>query len=146
MKEIISKYSIVALDTVIFIYHFEKSKTYFKLTKEIFSRLDENQDFSAITSILTLLEVSVKPIEDSRDDLLKEYSDKLLYDNKLTTLMIEEDVAIKAAELRAKYRIRTPDAIQIATSIIGKAGAFITNDIDLKKVKEIEVLILDDFL
>jgi len=65
MKEIISKYSIVALDTVIFIYHFEKSKTYFKLTKEIFSRLDENQDFSAITSILTLLEVSVKPIEDS---------------------------------------------------------------------------------
>lgn len=146
MKEIISKYSIVALDTVIFIYHFEKSKTYFKLTKEIFSRLDENQEFSAITSILTLLEVSVKPIEDSRDDLLKEYSDKLLYDNKLTTLMIERDVAIKAAELRAKYRLRTPDAIQIATSIIGKAGAFITNDIDLKKVKEIEVLILDDFL
>jgi predicted nucleic acid-binding protein len=146
MKEIISKYSIVALDTVIFIYHFEKSKTYFKLTKEIFSRLDENQEFSAITSILTLLEVSVKPIEDSRDDLLKEYSDKLLYDNKLTTLMIERDVAIKAAELRAKYRLRTPDAIQIATSIIGKAGAFITNDMDLKKVKEIEVLILDDFL
>ncbi|MBW2554984.1 MAG: type II toxin-antitoxin system VapC family toxin [Deltaproteobacteria bacterium] len=146
MKEIISKYSIVALDTVIFIYHFEKSKTYFKLTKEIFSRLDENQDFSAITSILTLLEVSVKPIEDSRNDLLKEYSDKLLYDDKLTTLMIERDVAIKAAELRAKYRIRTPDAIQIATSIIGNAGAFITNDIALKKVKEIVVLILDDFL
>jgi len=146
MKEIISKYSIVALDTVIFIYHFEESKTYFKLTKEIFSRLDEDKDFSAITSILTLLEVSVKPIEDSRDDLLKEYSDKLLYDNKLTTLMIERDVAIKAAELRAKYRLRTPDAIQIATSIIGKAGAFITNDIDLKKVKEIEVLILGDFL
>ena len=146
MKEIISKYSIVALDTVIFIYHFEKSKTYFKLTKEIFSRIDGNKDFSAITSILTLLEVSVKPIEDSRDDLLEEYSDKLLYDNKLTTLMIERDVAIKAAELRAKYRLRTPDAIQIATSIIGKAGAFITNDMDLKKVKEIEVLILDDFL
>jgi predicted nucleic acid-binding protein len=142
MKEIISKYSIVALDTVIFIYHFEKSKTYFKLTKEIFSRLDENQDFSAITSILTLLEVSVKPIEDSRNDLLKEYSDKLLYDDKLTTLMIERDVAIKAAELRAKYRIRTPDAIQIATSIIGNAGAFITNDIALKKVKEIVVLII----
>jgi len=70
----------------------------------------------------------------------------LLYDDKLTTLMIERDVAIKAAELRAKYRIRTPDAIQIATSIIGNAGAFITNDIALKKVKEIVVLILDDFL
>lgn len=95
---------------------------------------------------MTLLEVSVKPIEDLRDDLLKEYSEKLLYDNKLTTLIIERDVVIKAAELRAKYRLRTPDAIQIATSIIGKAGAFITNDIDLKKVKEAEVLILDDFL
>lgn len=146
MKEIISKYSIVAIDSVVFIYHFEKSKTYFKLTKEIFSRLDENHDFSAITSILTLLEVSVKPIEDSREDLLKEYSSKLLYDNKLTTLMIERDVAIKAAELRAKYKIRTPDAIQIATSIIGRADAFITNDRVLKKVKEMDILILDDFL
>lgn len=146
MKEIISKYAVVALDTVVFIYHFEKNKSYFKLTKEIFSRLDKNKDFSAITSILTLLEVAVKPIVDSRNDLLKEYSDKLLYDDKLTTLMIESDTAIKAAELRAKYGIKTPDAIQIATSIIGKANVFITNDAGLKKIKEIEVLILDDFI
>jgi len=110
MKEKISQYSVVALDTVVFIYHFEKNKSYFKLTKEIFSRLDKNKDFSAITSILTLLEVSVKPIVDSRNDLLKEYSNKLLYDDKLTTLMIESDIAIKAAELRAKHGIKTPDS------------------------------------
>jgi len=146
MKEKISQYSVVALDTVVFIYHFEKNKSYFKLTKEIFSRLDKNKDFSAITSILTLLEVSVKPIVDSRNDLLKEYSNKLLYDDKLTTLMIESDIAIKAAELRAKHGIKTPDAIQIATSIIGKANVFITNDSALKKIKEIEVLLLDDYL
>ena len=55
MKERISQYTVVALDTVIFIYHFEKNKSYFKLTKEIFSRFDKNKDFSAITSILTFI-------------------------------------------------------------------------------------------
>lgn len=146
LKERLSKYSLVGLDTAVFIYHFEKSRTYFKLTKEIFSRLDKDEDFTAVTSILTLLEVSVKPIKESRNDLLKEYSTKLLYDEKLTSWMVDGDIARRAAELRARYGIRTPDAIQIATSIIGKSNAFITNDENLKKVKEIEVLILDDFL
>jgi hypothetical protein len=69
LKEKISKYFAVGLDTAVFIYHFEKSRTYFKLTKEIFSRLDKDEDFTAITSILALLEVSVKPIKESRNDL-----------------------------------------------------------------------------
>lgn len=146
LKEKISKYLLVGLDTAVFIYHFEKSRTYFKLTKEIFSRLDKDEDFTAITSILTLLEVSVKPIKESRNDLLKEYSTKLLYDEKLTSLMVDGDIVRKAAELRARYGINTPDAIQIATAIIGQCDIFITNVVNLKKVKEIEVLLLDDFL
>lgn len=146
LKDKISKYFVVGLDTAVFIYHFEKSRTYFKLTKEIFSRLDKDEDFTAITSILTLLEVSVKPIKESRNDLLKEYSNKLLNDEKLTSWMIDVDITRKAAELRARHGIRTPDAIQIATSIIGQCNAFITNDGNLKKVKEIEILLLDDYL
>lgn len=47
--------------------------------------------------------------------------------------------------MRAKYSIRTPDAIQIAVGIIYGATKFLTNDPDLKKISEIEVLVLDDF-
>lgn len=146
LAEKIVKYSLVALDTAIFIYHFEKNKKYFELTKDIFSYLDENKDFSAVTSIITLIEISVKPIKDSRNDLVDEYALKLLCDDKLTTRMVDGEIARKTAEIRAKYGIKTPDAIQIATAIVAQANAFITNDGDLKKVKEIEVLILQDFL
>jgi len=137
----------VALDTPIFIYHFEKSNKYFNLTKEIFSRLDDDElDFTAVTSVITLLEISVKPIKESRNDLLEEYSTKLLYDDKLTTFFLDETIALRAAELRAKYAIKTPDAIQIATAIIANTDAFITNDKSLKKVEECTVLVLDEYL
>ena len=46
----------------------------------------------------------------------------------------------------AKYAIRTPDAIQIAVGIIYGADTFLTNDAGLKKVKDIKVVILEDFL
>lgn len=100
--------SLVALDTAIFIYQFEKNNRYFKLTKEIFSRLDEDADFVAITSIITLLEVLVKPFKELQSELAEQYAQKLLYDEKLTTWMINGNVAKKAAEIRAKYGIKTP--------------------------------------
>ena len=42
--------------------------------------------------------------------------------------------------------MKTPDAIQLATAIIATTDFFLTNDPALKKVKEVEVIILDDYL
>lgn len=56
------------------------------------------------------------------------------------------DVARKASDLRAAFRIKAPDAIQIATVMVHGATAFLTNDRIFEKVKEIDVLILDKFL
>ena len=58
-------------------------------------------------------------------------------------------MAEKAAELRAKYdgnglKLKTPDAIQIATGILNEAEIFLTNDTDLKQIEEIEVIVLDE--
>lgn len=38
------------------------------------------------------------------------------------------------------------DALFVATAIEEKADAFVTNDIRLQKVEDIEMLVLDDFL
>jgi len=48
--------------------------------------------------------------------------------------------------LRAKYSIKTPDAIQIAIGVLYGANKFLTNDPGLKKVADITVLVLDEFL
>ena len=55
-------------------------------------------------------------------------------------------IAEKAAVLRSRYGIKTPDAIQLAIAIENDATLFITNDKRLKNVSEIEVLVLQEYL
>lgn len=57
---------------------------------------------------------------------------------------IDEPIAIRAAELRARYGLRTPDALQIATALTHRCDAFLTNDARLKQVDDLRVLVLDD--
>lgn len=55
-------------------------------------------------------------------------------------------LADRAAELNARYRLSTPDAIQLATAIGFGATRFYGNDRGLRKVREIECLIVDDLI
>jgi len=49
------------------------------------------------------------------------------------------------SNLRAKYGMPTPDAIHLGTAMAYRAKAFITNDVHLKSLTEIDVLVLADF-
>jgi predicted nucleic acid-binding protein len=53
-------------------------------------------------------------------------------------------MAERAAELRASYGMRLPDALQIAAALGERCDAFLTNDRRLARVTEIRVLVLDD--
>jgi len=55
-------------------------------------------------------------------------------------------LAWQAAELRARYQMRTPDAIQLAAAIEFGAPLFVTNDDRLHKGTEIEVVALERWL
>ena len=59
-------------------------------------------------------------------------------------LPITVESAELAAELRARYSLRTPDALQVATALVRRCEVFLTNDTRLKRVAEIRVLTLDD--
>ena len=60
--------------------------------------------------------------------------------------MTDVEVAEKAAEIRAKYGVKPPDALQVATSLVHHAEAFITNDKELKKIKEINIITMKESL
>ena len=52
-----------------------------------------------------------------------------------------------AAFLRATFpKMKTPDSIQVASAIEGNTEIFITNDASIKTPKELEKLVLKDFL
>ncbi|MCL4481333.1 MAG: PIN domain-containing protein [Bacteroidetes bacterium] len=56
------------------------------------------------------------------------------------------EIAKRAADYRAKYGLKTPDSIQVATAVYASADYFLTNDIRLKAVKELEILVLDELI
>jgi predicted nucleic acid-binding protein len=53
-------------------------------------------------------------------------------------------VAESAADLRARYNLRTPDALHVASAIHVGCEAFLTNDTGIKRVQELAILILDE--
>jgi predicted nucleic acid-binding protein len=68
----------------------------------------------------------------------------LLNTNHILSVPVSTTIAENAAELRAKYRLRTPDALQIGTAIESSCHAFLTNDFGIQRVTEISVLVLDE--
>jgi predicted nucleic acid-binding protein len=145
MEELDLKGKIIGLDTMVFIYHFEENQIYSPLTFSIFESLEKG-NFNAVTSILTLLEILVKPKRENNSILTERY--KILFETfpNLQMKILDENIADIASSLRANYNINTPDAIQVATSLEAQADIFITNDSSLKKITEIKVLLLSEML
>lgn len=135
----------VCMDTAPIIYFIEKNPKYLGVLKPVFLEIDTGR-IKAITSTITLLEVLVHPFRTKNVILAEKYRDILLYSGGLTTFEIFHEVSEMSSKLRAKYSIRTPDAIQIAVGLLYRASKFLTNDSVLKKVSDIDVLVLDDFL
>lgn len=59
-------------------------------------------------------------------------------------VLVDDGIARKAAELRAKYNLTLTDTIQVATALSSECDAFLTNDIALKRVSELNILVLDE--
>jgi predicted nucleic acid-binding protein len=115
------------------------------MVASLFEGLDSGV-ISAVTSAITVAEVVVLPLRLGRSDLSQQYLDLLLKSLSLDVLPIDVHVAQVAAELRARFRVRLPDALQLAVAIAAGCDAFLTNDVALKQVTDIRVITLADLL
>jgi predicted nucleic acid-binding protein len=88
----------------------------------------------------------VKPLRDDDSNAVQDYLFVLRTFPNLKLRSVDEGVAHRAAEMRAKYNIRPPDAIQLGSSLEEGAEAFFTNDRRLRMVREIEVHVLSDYV
>ena len=131
------KYKRIGLDTNVLIYYIEEHPVFLGKIEPIIDKIITGRA-TGITSYVTLLELLVKPMREGRFDLIEQY--KQIISTQLEMVPLGDDVAIKAAELRAKYNIKTPDAIQLASVISRNGDVFITNDVRLGSVEEIEIL------
>jgi predicted nucleic acid-binding protein len=75
--------------------------------------------------------------------LVSAYHNLYEYTTGITLSPVNTITAYRAAELRAKYGLRTPDSLHVATAIMSGCDAFLTNDLGIKRVTEIPILALD---
>lgn len=129
---------VFALDTNIFIYHFEENPGYVGFTEALFERIESGR-VKAVTSALTLHEVLTGARKAGDDRLFSLYRDLIGTFPNLHLIPFDARIAEISSDLRARYDLPTPDAIQVATALQQGAETFVTNDARLKRVREIRV-------
>lgn len=142
----LANYPVIGLDTSIFIYHFEAHPRYQCLTSLILEGV-ENGKWAAVTSMITLMVLTVRPWQLEREDITRKYEALLSHFPHLDMVEIDRYVTSLAAQLRARYSLRSPDAIQAAACLTHGGKAWVTNDRKFTVLKPlIDVILLEDYL
>lgn len=146
LTEYLTSHTSIGLDTCILIYHIERHPVYFPMTQSLLADIELGR-FSAVASMLTLMEITVRPWQLQRSDVVHDYEEILTRFPNLTLIDVTRDIARQAARLRAQYRLRPADALHIATALVHGATAFVTNDRQLTRLQEnVQVILLEDHI
>lgn len=143
LKSLFRSHSRIALDTSIFIYQLQAHPKYAALTNEVFAWLELPKSLG-VTSTITITELLVGPYREGNQRKADEILALLSTYPNLEWLAPSLEVADLAAQIRARHGLRTPDAIQAATAIVGRATALVTNDRQQRKIAGTKVILLDD--
>ena len=142
----LAKAKVIGLDTPIFIYFLENNERYGPLAQLTLNGIEKGK-WQGVTSTITLMEITVRPWQLGRESAAREYEAILVHFPNLSVVDVDRNVARAAAQLRAKYNVSPPDALQVAASLSFGAKAFLTNDKRLSRLQElIDILVLDDFM
>ena len=140
----LSAHRVLGLDTSILIYHLEAHPVYQPLTQALLSRIESGR-WTAVTSTVTLMELTVRPWQLGRPGVARAYEALLVHFPHLAVVDVTRDVARRAAQLRARFNVQPADALQVGTSLVHGATAFVTNDRRLARLSSLlDVVLLDD--
>ena len=124
---------LVYIDTAPFIYFMERNPSFVKPLDAFFSLLDQGK-VRAMTSVITLTEVLLKPYRCKQWVLAEKYESIFEETTDLALLPVDVEIGRLAAKLRASYALLTPDALHLATAMAHGAEFFLTNDKDFRKI------------
>lgn len=95
---------------------------------------------SIVISTVTLAEVLAGPLRAGNELLTAQYREALTRSLGWQVMPLDVDTAVQAARVRTAYRLRLPDAIQVATAIRAGAAALVTHDRALRRVRGLKVV------
>ena len=112
----------VYLDTCIIIYLLEDHPQFGSIVRNAFATAENRQFY---ISPLVELECLVLPLRTANTDLIQRYEN---FCQQQIILNIEPSIYRLAADLRSRHRLKTPDALHLATAYHYNCTEFWTND------------------
>jgi predicted nucleic acid-binding protein len=141
------KWGVVGIDSSVLIYHLEDTRPYSGLTEDAFTEVGAGT-LRAVVSTVSAAEVLVKPFIEGKTDVIAAFDRFIRSLPNVTVVAPDYETSKDAARLRARYTLRTPDALLVATARRQAAQAFVTNDRALRRIKGegVAILVLGDYL
>ena len=125
----------VTMDTAPLIYYLEDHPDFADRYAPVFDAA-ANGTLRIAVSAVTLAEVLAGPLKAGNEILAARYRAML----SPRIVPVTEEIAALAARFRAAYRLRLPNAIQVATAVVTGSVALVTRDADFSQVREIRVV------
>ncbi|NJR14372.1 MAG: type II toxin-antitoxin system VapC family toxin [Calothrix sp. CSU_2_0] len=141
VEAILETISKVFIDTAPVIYYIEGSTSFFPVVDVFFQGL-LSRSIKGIVSPVTLTECLVMPVRLKNAEVQQSFVDFLTNTKEIEMVNIDTMVGRQAAELRVNYGLKLPDALQLAVAIRAGCDVFLTNDADLKRVTELQIVVL----
>ena len=132
----------VYLDASCIIYLIEGASPFHEKVVSRLDRYGSDPQASLMTSRLSRLECRVRPLHEGDSRLLAAY-DAFFGAGRLMLGEVDAAVIERATALRARYGLRTPDAIHLATAIEGRADLALTGDATWRRCVEVVVEVLE---
>jgi predicted nucleic acid-binding protein len=134
----------VAFDANAVIYFVERHERYLPVVRPVFQRVSSGVIFGH-ASYLVLLEVLVRPLQESNPQLADRYRRLLREGRGFAMHALDVAIAERAALIRAEYGLRTPDSVVAATAIESECAYVVTNDPAFRRVAGFTTLLIEDF-
>ena len=132
----------IGLDTVCFIHFIQSHPIYAPVLRSLFREADSGKR-RIVTSAVTLLEVLVVPYRYGDVALAERYEALLTQSRGVDLIPIDQAQLRGTAMLRARYRLKTPDGLQLSAALSQRCTTFVTNDRPLPAMPGLEILQLD---
>lgn len=135
----------ILIDTPAFIYFLEHHPRYHPAADELFRRVEAGR-LTAYASVLVITELLVPCYRAGDLAGAIGLSAALRSLDNLSVKPVSGSIAERAALLRGRYGLRTPDAVHAATGLLHGAGWLVTNDAGLRRLspEKLNVWLFDE--
>lgn len=125
----------VTVDTAPLIYLLEGHPRFASRYGSFFERAEEGH-YELVIATMTLAEVLAGPLRTGNETLAQQYRRALTSPPTWRVAALSASIADRATRLRGEFKLRMPDAVQVATALETESIALVTCDRDFSALAD----------